>query len=194
MDIYQFVMVDTETRSNVDLPTAGTEKYCDHESTQILCLAYKYANGPAGIWSFDQPFPDHLKDHFERGKKASIHAHNSNFDRQIICKVLPRQVSFNPPPLEAFYDTMTQALARNLPAGLDDLARALQLPIQKDKTGKDLISKLCKPSYDRESGKPYVREDPDLPEALFNYCLTDVETAYLAARCTPPLTGAFDAS
>jgi len=68
--------------------------------------------------------------------------HNSAFDRAVIRGALDIDI-----PVSQIHDTMVQALAHALPAGLSQLCVALDVPVDlaKEKTGKSLINLFCKP-------------------------------------------------
>lgn len=181
--------IDFETRSRFPLPSGGAYGYANDESTALICMAYAFGDEPIEVWEPSQAFPDAVSQHLTRGTPRSIHAHNANFERLIIERVLAQIVDdLQPPPIEAYYDTAYQARCRALPAGLDDLGRCLRLKTQKDPRGKELINLLCKPAFDKKNGEEYFCKDPELIAEMLEYCRRDVEVERAAAKATPPLT------
>jgi DNA polymerase len=177
--------LDYETRSRCDLLACGAYKYAADPSTEILCMAWAFDDEEPAIWLPGQPFPQRVAEHFAAGARASIHAHNANFERLITRHVL---VDYDGapavPPLEAWYCTATQARARALPGNLDDLARCLGGPQKKDRRGKELIQLLSIPQKD--TGE--FREDADLLAEMYAYCLQDVRVERAVSKMTPMLS------
>jgi len=79
------------------------------------------------------------------------------------------------PPIERWIDTMAESQALGWPRALGQTAEAMGLPSdqQKDKRGKYLIQKLCKPQKKRD-GTSYRVLDEDLIRELIDYCCQDV--------------------
>jgi DNA polymerase bacteriophage-type len=87
-------------------------------------------------------------------------------------------------------DTMAVCAYRALPLGLDDVGQVLNLDVKKDKRGKYLLQQLSKPRKPLKAEKkafeeqgltpdqfPILwREDWNLLEELYEYCLTDVDS------------------
>lgn len=178
--------LDFETRSRVDLPACGAYVYAASPTTEILFLGWAFDDEEPALWLPGQPFPARIAEHFAAGARASIHAHNANFERLITKHVLSDYdgVDIVQPPLDAWYCTATQARARALPGNLDDLARCLGTGHKKDRRGKELIQLLSIPQKD--TGE--FREDADLMEEMGVYCLQDVRVERATAKMTPPLS------
>ena len=51
------IVIDFETRSNVDIITQGGMRYHKDPSTDILVLGYKVNTGPVQFWYPGMPFP-----------------------------------------------------------------------------------------------------------------------------------------
>ncbi len=176
--------MDYETRSRVNLLAEGAYKYAADPSTQVLCLGWAFDNDEPELWHPGMPFPKELKTFFGHGERRSIHAHNAAFERLISWYVLCPDYDLPEPPLEAFYCTASQARARNLPGGLDNLGRALGLDIQKDNKGKALIKKHSIP--DAKTGE--FNDDPESLQEFYDYCKTDVIVERACESATLPLT------
>lgn len=147
-----------------------------HRTGPPLCLTVqgKPVEVPPGL-----PFPEELAAHFELSHDASIWCHNAQFERLVSWFVLCPDFDVPEPRLEAFYCTANLARARALPAKLDNLCRAVGLPVdkQKDREGKQLIRELCIPQADGEFHWPAARMSQ-----FAEYCRQDVTAEVFAAR------------
>jgi DNA polymerase len=143
--------LDFESRSTCDLTVAGAYNYAQDPTTEALCLAYAYDDGPVMLWVPGEPFP---------AMKGQLRAHNAAFDRLILTYVC--QVHTD---LDRWYCTAVQAAANGLPRSLTDVGRAVNSVMRKDFRGAELVRQCCIPPYNTEL----------LPE-LYDYCRQDVET------------------
>jgi DNA polymerase bacteriophage-type len=167
------VSIDFETRSRVDLPTYGLDKYSRDKSTEVLCMAYSIDGAPVELWNpFESPAPSWLVD-----ESTSFTAWNAAFEVNILRNVLKIPVRW-----EQFTDTMAWAAANNIPQSLEEAALFLGVTEQKDPVGKRLIQKLSKPNI-----KGVFNEDPELLSELYNYCKQDVRTEMAVAAQLRPL-------
>lgn len=137
--------LDYETRSLVDLKRHGVYIYAQHPSTEIICAAYAFGDEDPELWTPDLPFPQRVAEHFDTGERASVWAHNADFERLITWYVLCPDFDVPEPPLEAFYCTAAQMRAAALPGSLGNAARALSLREQKGIRGAELIRLLSLP-------------------------------------------------
>jgi DNA polymerase len=159
------VHFDFETFSEADIKKVGTWAYSRHPSTEILCMAYNINGEKTKLWLPDKPIPQFL--HPDNHRHYEYYAWNSFFEYCIIKHLL----GIEPPPLENWYDPSAHAAAHSLPKNLGKCGQAMGLPSdqQKDKRGKYLIQKLCKPYRGKRT------TDPVLMEELHQYCIQDVE-------------------
>ena len=51
------VNLDIESRSELDLPTVGLDRYVNHESTEIVMVAWQVNEGPLEQWDLSQGPP-----------------------------------------------------------------------------------------------------------------------------------------
>lgn len=207
--------IDFETRSEVELKTAGLHVYAAHPSTRVLCMAYAFDDGPVLLWKPGEPFPGDVVDYVFAGKMVA--AHNAPFEIEHWNGHLVAQVtngntgnhcgcdafggSVNGARRNRVYCarcfprlkpaqcdcTMARAYALSLPGGLDELGLALRLPVQKDKRGRYLIQRLCKPQKARD-GTLSWNNDPGLMQELYAYCIRDVEVERAASKLLMPLS------
>lgn len=136
--------LDTETFSECDLKTAGTHRYAEHPSTEIIVAQWAIDDGEPRVW--DCTAGDGYVDEALTWKlldpTVTIVAHNSHFDRTVIRHVWGLDI-----PVERWQDTMVKALAHGLPGSLDKIGQILGLESDeaKDKRGRALIQLFCKP-------------------------------------------------
>lgn len=196
--------IDFETRSAVDLKKVGAWIYSKHASTQILCLAYKlpgwskpklYHCAHPDLGIEESPLPKELFQWIRTG--GLVEAHNAGFEMAIWQHVC---VPMGWPPV-AFLKwrcSAAKASALALPRALGELAKALGLPAdsQKDKEGKKLIIKYCKPKPRGQTkaarelfGEDVViyNEDVEGLQKLWDYCLQDVVTEEACSEATADL-------
>jgi DNA polymerase bacteriophage-type len=167
-------LIDFETRSFLDVTEVGAWRYAEDPTTEILCMAYKLGNGPTKLWVPDiMPFPQEIIDHVEAG--GFFEAHNVQFERAIWLFILKNRLGIPMP--KRWKDTLAACAMRGIPLKLDAAGDALKLPIKKDKRGKYLLQTLSVPKWGtkKEPNRIY-REDWDLTQELYDYCMTDIDS------------------
>lgn len=179
--------IDFETRSEVDLKASGVHVYAEHESTEVLCLAWAIGDEPVSVWHAGGPAPARLFAHVASG--GAVRAWNAGFELTIWEHVLSRQLPRRP-PLRAgqTFDTMVQALVLALPGSLELCAVAMGASIKKDAEGKALMRRMCKPlpSWIKSGAGAKWHDTPEARARLGEYCKVDVEVErQLAARLAP---------
>lgn len=190
---------DFETRSDVELKTAGVYVYFESPHARVLGLSYMLDGGDVRRWDYGQPQPADIIAAIEAG--AIWSAHNAGFEIQC-WEWLRRNLGWIIPPYENFRCTAATAAALALPRALDTkgsvtgLAEALGLDVRKDKEGARLIQKFSKPRRPRKGEDPngvYWNEPEDHPEdyAKFqDYRDQDVIVEAAADRRMIPLSDA----
>ncbi len=185
------IFLDFESRSRADIWTVGAWEYARHPSTEVLCLAYAIDDGPVHIvpygpasntgWDLIVSRAEaEIKFAIEKG--AVFHAHNAYFERCIWRHVLAPKYGLPQIPLKQWRCTAAKACAHGLPKSLEGAAAALGLPVRKDKLGRSVMLKLCKPNKDggwNENVEDFRR--------LFDYCKRDVEVERAIDRAIPDL-------
>lgn len=188
----RYLILDYETRSEIDLKKVGAYEYARHLSTQILCVSWRVGskgelkhqlenNWPAKVWSPAGKFNDDFKD-FVRLLSSSNHkliAHNAFFEQMVTRFVLPRLstlLQYMPLiPHDRWHCTAAGARALALPGHLEGAALALNLPVKKDMEGRKLVLKMCKPrKATKSNSKKWHDSKADL-KRLMQYCQTDVD-------------------
>ena len=175
--------IDKESRSEIDLPFHGLRRYVEDSSTEVICMAYAFDDGPIKFWWAewykDNDFPQEIIDYFEDG--GLICAHNAEFERHMFNWVTANDYGFKPPKLEQWRCSMAMGLANGFAGGLDALAVDLGLPYRKHREGTRLIKEYCAPGHLKE----FKPGDADL---MKEYCISDVEIMRAAVKCLRPLT------
>ncbi len=154
-----FVVVDFETRSLIDLTVTGPYKYADHWSTRVNCMAYLVVTEPifkrlvakkslpadaVKMWSLDDPFPEELRPHVESG--ALFHAHNAQFERLIWQYVCVERMQWPEIKFEQWRCTAAKARHANHAGALDDAVAALLPNMRgKDKEGAKIMKTTASP-------------------------------------------------
>lgn len=186
----QRLLIDFETRSEVDLKKLGAYEYSKHHSTEILCLGYKINNEKTKLWLPSKLMPKELESAF-KNKNFIVVAHNLFFEFCIIKNVFPRyDFNFNL-DLERTKCTAAKAAACGLPRSLEGAGMALGLPIQKNMDGRRLMLKYSKPrpAWTKNRKGPMYYDDEFELWSIYNYCLTDVEAETLLDERLPDLSG-----
>jgi DNA polymerase len=163
---------DLETFSEIQIKH-GVHKY--KEKAKILLFAYALDDGEPNVWDMTSltPMPKDLSDAL-KDPECEVWFHNTGFDRTIIRKVMGPHVC---PPIERWRDTMIQALAHSLPAGLAQLCEVLKVPtdMAKDKDGKRLIRLFCMPRPKNCSIRIATKEThPEDWQKFVDYATADI--------------------
>lgn len=170
------VVIDFETRSPVDITVEGSMRYTHHPETDVLMMAYKIDDGPIKQWFPGQPIPDFTG--------HTIYAFNFEFELAIWNNVCTRY-GFKPITAEQMMDVQAICGRYGLPQNLEQAAKVLRVPTQKDTFGKQLIKLFCMPPYGRDS-KGYLLKS--VQEQWRMFCLYnrhDVEAAYQVLKALP---------
>jgi DNA polymerase len=174
------IIIDFETRSEIDLRKVGPWVYAEHPSTEILCIGYKIGKHSnvavhkkflEGLYRDykreDVPFwPDILSDFDlkfvsgpfrETDPKWSgpyiFEAHNAEFERAIWHHICHKRWGWPDIPIERWRCSAAKAAALSLPRDLDRLGKVLNAPILKDPAGHRLMLQMCKPRRPRKAEK-----------------------------------------
>lgn len=165
---------DIETRSTLNLPKVGVYRYAQHQSTDVILACWAVDDGPVETWYAPDPIPSLLRTALT-DPSCVVVAHNAGFERIMLQKVLGPKYGW--PVVEditRWDDTAARAARMALPRSLGDVAAALDLPIQKDDEGKQLMMRMCRPRKIEDDGKIVWWEDKERMSRLAAYCATDV--------------------
>ena len=176
--------IDFETRSRVNLLTAGAYNYATDPSTKVLMMAWAIGDGPVSLWLPGQPFPQDVTDEIENGTQVA--AFNAQFERLIFWYALCPDHGVPEPDFKQFYCTAAQARANNLPGNLEDCARAVGGKNQKDHRGKALIKIFCIPNAEGTFNDEHSH--PEEWAEFCQYCISDTAAERDIAHTIRPLT------
>ncbi|MDF2902398.1 MAG: polL [Bacillus sp. (in: firmicutes)] len=181
--------IDIETYSSVDLIKSGVYAYAEAPDFEILLFAYAWDDEPVQIVDL---YKDELpKEVFQALYDPNVikTAFNANFERTCIA----RQIYINESviginevepedftlPAEQWRCTAVHALTLGLPGNLAGVANSLNLDVQKDAAGKNLIkyfSVPCKPTkVNGGRTRNFPEHDVEKWEQFKAYCIQDVE-------------------
>lgn len=171
------------------LGVVGTPNYAAHASTEILSLYYDLKDGRGRRWwAPGMPSPVDLLDHVANG--GVLEAWNATFEFWIWNMVGVRRHGWPSLGIEQCRCAMAKARRFSLPAALDNASKVLGTP-QKDKDGKRLIQKLCRPHTPTKK-RPAHRWTPATAwpdfEGLYGYNDGDVYAEDCASAQIPDLT------
>jgi DNA polymerase len=136
--------------------------------------AWAVDDEPVQLWdaTVDLVMPDELFKALLR--EQELWAHNAQFERMVSKHALGIEL-----PIERTHCSMVLAMSLGLPGKLEDLGAALGLGADKakDKDGKKLIQRFCKPAPKNHKAKRYDRHThPEEWERFKEYCIRDVES------------------
>lgn len=164
--------LDFETRSTVELKTAGVYTYAADPTTDVWCCAYAFDDGPIRLWKMGEPCPPDLAKHARAG--GEIRAFNANFERIIWRDILTARYGWPETSIAQWRCTMVQGMAMALPGSLEQMGLALGVDTQKDMAGKRLSLQMARPRSFAADGSPIWWDDADRLNRLYAYCRTDV--------------------
>ena len=186
------LMMDIETKSDIDLAKAGVYRYADSPYFDLLLFAYSVDDNPVQVVDLasGEQLPEEILNALT-DDRIQKHAFNASFERVCLSVWLRRNyperfVSYGSPEdacdnylsPNAWRCTMVAAAYLGLPLSLAGVGAVLRLPQQKLSEGKALIRYFCVP-YDHVNGVPLFHASADAPEKwnVFRaYNQRDVET------------------
>lgn len=180
--------VDIETKSSVNIKTAGAYKYAMSEDFEILLIAYKWNDTPTVVRDLPKLKKDgamsalHQFEVWLTDPTVVKHAYNASFEWW--CLNRAGYVT----PIDQWHDTMAHALYCGYAAGLAATGEAIRLPQDKQKlaAGKALIKYFCSPCKPSKvnGGRTWnePRHAPEKWELFKQYCEQDVEAEYAIER------------
>ncbi|WP_152658273.1 DNA polymerase [Oceanobacillus sp. CFH 90083] len=166
--------IDVETYSSTNLIKTGVYKYVEDPDFEILLFAYAFDDNPVTVIDLTD-----FEDVPIKVMQALTHpnvlktAFNANFERTTIAK----HFGLNMDPVQ-WQCSSVHALMLGLPNYLDGVAKAMNLDVEKDQKGKNLIkyfSVPCKPT--KANGgrtRNYPHHDPEKWQMYKEYCRQDV--------------------
>lgn len=192
------LMMDLETKSDIDIAKSGVYRYADSPYFDILLFAYSVDDAPVQVVDLasGERLPEEILNALT-DDRIQKHAFNASFERVCLSVWLRRNyperfVSYGSPEdacgnylsPKAWRCTMVAAAYLGLPLSLAGVGAVLQLQQQKLSEGKALIRYFCVP-YDTVNGVPQFHTPADSPEkwSVFRaYNQRDVETEQAIER------------
>lgn len=192
------LMMDLETKSDIDIAKSGVYRYADSPYFDILLFAYSVDDNPVQVVDLacGEQLPEEILNALT-DDRIQKHAFNASFERVCLSVWLRRNyperfVSYgssedacgNYLSPNAWRCTMVAAAYLGLPLSLAGVGAVLQLQQQKMSEGKALIRYFCVP-YDTVNGVPQFHTPADSPEKwnVFRaYNQRDVETEQAIER------------
>lgn len=177
MKDFERLFLDTETFSGVDLKKVGAYAYAEHPTTEIMICTYAIDEGRVQTWDCTESptMPRELRKALRRvsRKKAKIvMANGLLFDRLVIREKWGVDL-----PVCQIEDTMIMAFRHALPGSLDMQCQVLGVDAEhaKDKAGKALIKRFCKPTPKTYKIRRYTREThPEEWAKFLRYAALDI--------------------
>lgn len=177
MKDFERLFLDTETFSDVDLKKVGAYAYAEHPTTEIMICTYAIDEGRVQTWDATESptMPRELRKALRRvsRKKAKIvMANGLLFDRLVIREKWGIDL-----PVCQIEDTMIMAFRHALPGSLDMQCQVLGVDAEhaKDKAGKALIKRFCKPTPKTYKIRRYTREThPEEWAKFLRYAALDI--------------------
>lgn len=177
MKDFERLFLDTETYSGVDLKKAGAYAYAEHPSTEIMICTYAIDEGRVQTWDATESptMPRELRKALRqvtRKKAKIVMANGLLFDRLVIREKWGIDL-----PVSQIEDTMIMAFRHALPGSLDMQCQVLGVDAEhaKDKAGKALIKRFCKPTPKTYKIRRYTREThPEEWAKFLRYAALDI--------------------
>jgi DNA polymerase len=171
------IHIDFESYSEINLKMFGAMRYAQDTSTELICLAYSINRKKPRLWILGDKPPKRLFKAILNGYQ--VHAWNAFFEMVMWEHICVAQMGWPKIRFDRWRDSQAVAASFALPVDLDNCGSVLDLDIQKDKRGKYLIQKLCKPRGRTSKANPDPRwlphTAPEDFEDMYQYCIRDVE-------------------
>lgn len=174
------IHIDFETYSEACIKQLGAWAYAAHPTTEVICMAYAVNGEDLHLLTNIRQIKQTVID-FMAKPDIALHAWNSFFEMAICANVLGIPEALDP---AKWVDTAAHAAALAMPRALGDCGAALGIAQdkQKDKRGRYLIQRVCKPNRGKRI------QDADLLKELYDYCQQDVVAEREIAKRLRPLS------
>lgn len=196
-------MIDHQRRVHLDFESASKRpfgksadsvtgwQYANDPSTFLWCMSWSIGDDKTHLWDAyeGEPFPDDVSDALAEG--YTFVAHNAGFEWLMWNWCLAPTWGLAPLPFEQMDCTAARAAIMALPRALDGVAKALNLPVQKDEEGARLMKRMAKPRPARKNEDPnqtYWWDDKPRRVRLGDYCIVDTDTEKAADRVLLPMS------
>lgn len=176
---FEKLFLDTETYSDVDLKKCGAYAYAEHPSTEIMICSYAFDDEKVQVWDATDGsrMPRDLKRAMRELAKPDTECRLVMQNGLLFDRLLMRECwGYDIPPVN-IEDTMIMAFRHALPGSLDALCTVLGVDEQnaKDKAGKALINRFCKPTPKSYKVRRYTAAThPDDWAKFIKYARSDI--------------------
>lgn len=175
------LFLDTETFSACDLKKCGSYAYAEHPSTEIMITTFAIDDGPVMEWdaTADPRMPRVLRRALREVCKPNTKSRLVGQNFLLFDRLLMRHCWGIEIPVKNIIDTMICAYRLSLPGSLDALCRVLEISedLAKDKAGKALIQRFCKPTPKNYKIRRYTREThPEEWRRFLKYARSDISS------------------
>lgn len=166
------VHIDFETRSRIALDETNVSVYAGDESTELLCMAYAYDDGPIRIWLPGDPFP------FKKGISQRFMAWNAEFELEVWNAVCTRLYDWPEIGPDNIYCVLAISAYYGYSRKLDTAAATFGM--KKWKKGHEAMMTCTKPKRAKKFGNRYVGGEfvpfeGVLKRMVLKYCRHDVK-------------------
>ena len=176
--------LDFETRSTLDLPDVGLDRYASHATTDVWCMAHAFGEEAPALWTPGHAVAVAVMQHVADG--GLVYAHNAAFELAIWNQIMVPRYGWPPLLPSQCRCTMSMAYAMALPGSLEKAAAALGITEQKDLKGGRLMLQMSRPKGVDVLGDPIWWDDADKLQTLYDYCKQDVRVEQqLTSRLFP---------
>lgn len=176
---FENLFLDTETFSACDLKKCGAYAYAEHPSTEIMICTYAVDDGPVREWdaTAEHKMPRELKRALREVCKDDTGSRIVMQNGLLFDRLLMRECWGVDIPVKNIIDTMVCAFRLALPGFLDALCGVLNIAedMAKDKAGKALIQRFCKPTPKNYKVRRYTSAThPDEWRKFLKYARSDI--------------------
>ena len=171
------VILDFETRSEVDLPRRGLKHYAEDRSTKVLMMGYKYGDeAKTHVWL---PGEEKAPDFTQNPDDYEFFAFNAEFELAIWNGAARRINGFKELDIKSITCIMALCARYGLPQRMGDAADVLKAPIRKNPEGYSLIMHFCVPPF------PRVYHGDPRWDRFISYCADDVNAEHGILNALP---------
>lgn len=165
------ILLDLETKSEIDLTKTNPWVYSEHPSTDVIVLAYKIeGQDQVFTWFPGDPVPKEFK------TNMLFIAHNVQFEYSIFANVLCKKYGFPETMLnlDRWIDTVPMCRCHGVPGNLEKATQMLQADETKMSEGKMLIRKFSKPKSVKDGVATWHETTKEEFDLFVDYCKQDV--------------------
>jgi DNA polymerase len=163
------IHIDFETRSTVELTTAGLENYASHPDTDVWCMAWAVDEEEPIVWLPEYKIiPIELLNTVDY---CPVFAHNAHFELAIWNQIMVPRYGWPKLDPAQCRCTMAMCYSMGLPGSLEKASAAMGITMRKDLEGQRLMMQMAKP----KSVLPLTWwDEEDKQQKLYEYCKQDV--------------------